>query len=91
VVPVQQKIQIASCFRFELLDLFRRPGRNFGRLIRPVFRLHAMGDDIEATPVRFAKKKPMAIRRWLALGDKKRSFSYSVLKNILRFRCLTGH
>src|SRR5205823_3533703 len=77
-------------FRFELLDLFRRLRRDVGRLIRLVFRLHAMRDDIEATPARFAKK-PITIRRWLAFGDKKRSFSDGVLKNILRFRRLARH
>src|SRR5207248_1780969 len=61
-------------FRFELLNLFRRLRRNFGRLIRPLFWLHAVGHYIEATPARFAKK-PIAIRRRLAFGGKKCSFS----------------
>src|SRR5437870_10083419 len=77
-------------FRFELLDLFRRLRRNFGRLVRPLLWLHPVGNDIEATPARFAKK-PVAIRRRLATGGKKRSLSQSVLKNILRFRRLTRH
>jgi len=55
-----------------------------------VLWLDAVGNYIEATPACFAKK-PAAIRRRLAIGGKKCSFSQSVLKNILRFRRLAGH
>jgi hypothetical protein len=55
-----------------------------------VLWLHTLGNYIEATPARFAKK-PMAIRGRLSVRDKKCSFSQSVLKNILRFRRLARH
>jgi hypothetical protein len=55
-----------------------------------VLWLHTLGNYIEATPARFAKK-PIAIRGRLPVRDKKCSFSHSVLKNILRFRRLARH
>src|SRR5207248_11496457 len=65
-------------FRFELLDLFRRPWRNFGRLVPSVLWLHTAANYINATPPRLASK-PLAIRRRRSSRGKNCSCSHSAL------------
>src|SRR5437868_2835158 len=74
----------------ELFDLFGCVWRDFARFVRSPLRLHAVRNDIEATPARFTKK-PVAIWRRLTLGSQKRRFAHGILENILRFCCLASH